>query len=140
MNPSWSHASVGDDGQSLEGKGEGGHGQHPQGGAVPEEAVSCAVSLDGVRPDGDEEVRWCEASCGTVSFQDTEGNRLKTLSLGPEVNRTTLKAQLAEEVAHVCKVRPDLQLVAVAVAALDNWTVLEKFRSDERRSTFSRTS
>ena len=37
---------------------------------VPEEAVSCTVSLDGVplRPDGDREACWREASCGTVSF------------------------------------------------------------------------
>ena len=48
------------------------------------EAVSCAVSLDGVslRPDGEEEACWREASCGTVSFHDAEGNRLKTLSFG----------------------------------------------------------
>ena len=31
-----------------------------------------AVSLDGVRPDRDEEARWCEASCSTVSFQDAD--------------------------------------------------------------------
>ena len=44
---------------------------------VPEKAVSCAVSLDGVmvplRPDGDDEACW--ASCGTVSFQDAEGRK-----------------------------------------------------------------
>ena len=75
---------------------------------VPEEAVSCAVSLDGVplRPDRDDEACWREASCGTVSFQDAEGNRLKTLNFGPEAGKATLKAQLAEEVAHVRKVRP----------------------------------
>ena len=35
---------------------------------MPEEAVSCTVSLDGVplRPDGDREACWREASCGTV--------------------------------------------------------------------------
>ncbi len=32
MNPSSSHASVGDDGQPLEGKGAGSHGKHPRGG------------------------------------------------------------------------------------------------------------
>ena len=109
---------------------------------VPEEAVSCAVSLDGVmvplRPDGDEEACWREASCGTVSFQDVDGNRLKTLSFGrmPEAGKETLKAQLAEEVAHIRKVRPDLKLVAVADAAPDNWTFLEKLRPDERAVDF----
>ena len=67
------------------------------------EAVSCAVSLDGVplRPDGDGEA--CRASSGTVSGAD--GTRLKTLSFGPETGKTT--ALLAAEVAHVRKVRPD---------------------------------
>ena len=73
------------------------------------EAVSCAVSLDGVmvplRPDGDGEACWREASSGTVSGAD--GTRLKTLSFGrmPETGKTT--ALLAAEVAHVRKVRPD---------------------------------
>ena len=100
------------------------------------EAVSCAVSLDGVmvplRPDGDEEACWREASCGTVSFQNAEGNRLKTLSFGPEAGKAT--AQLAEEIAHVRKVRPEL--VAVADAAPDNWTFLEKLRPDEQAVDF----
>ena len=45
------------------------------------------------------------ASCGTVSFHDAEGTRLKTLSFGPETGKTT--APLAAEVAHVRKARPD---------------------------------
>ena len=96
------------------------------------EAVSCAVSLDGVplRPDGGEEAHW--ASSGTVSGAD--GTRLKTLSFGPETGKTTLKALLAAEVAHVRKVRPDLKLVADA--APDNWTFLEKLRPDEQAVDF----
>ena len=67
------------------------------------EAVSCAVSLDGVplRPDGDGEAR--RASSGTVSGAD--GTRLKTMSFGSETGKTT--ALLAAEIAHVRKVRPD---------------------------------
>ena len=65
------------------------------------EAVSCAVSLDGVplRPDGDEEA--CRAFSGTISGAD--GTRLKTLSFRPGTGKTT--APLAAEVAR--KVRPD---------------------------------
>ena len=109
---------------------------------VPEEAVSCAVSLDGVmvplRPDGDGEACWREASSGTVSFHGADGTRLKTLSFGrmPETGKTTLKALLAAEVAHVRKVRPDLKLVAVADAAPDNWTFLGKLRPDEQAIDF----
>ena len=58
--------------------------------------------------------------------------RQKTLSFGPEVGKAT--AQLAEEIAHVRKVRPEL--VAVADAAPDNWTFLEKLRPDERAVDF----
>ena len=107
---------------------------------MPEEAVSCTVSLDGVplRPDGDREACWREASCGTVSFHDADGNRLRTVSFArmPEAGKATLKAQLAAEVAHVRKVRPDLPLVAVADAAPDNWTFLEELQPDERAVDF----
>ena len=58
--------------------------------------------------------------------------RQKTLGFGPEVGKAT--AQLAEEIAHVRKVRPEL--VAVADAAPDNWTFLEKLRPDERAVDF----
>ncbi len=109
---------------------------------VPEEAASCTVSLDGVmvplRPDGDREACWREASCGTVSFHDADGNRLRTVSLArmPEAGKATLKEQLAAEVAHVRKARPDLPLVAVADAAPDNWTFLEELQPDERAIDF----
>ncbi len=54
----------------------------------------------------------------------------------PEAGKATLKAQLAAEVAHVRKVRPDLPLVAVADAAPDNWTFLEGLQPDERAVDF----
>ena len=81
-------------------------------------AACCTVSLDGVllRPDGDKEACWHEASCGTVSFHDADG--MRTLSWMPEAGKAT--AQLAAEVAHIRKMRPDLPLVADA--APDNWT------------------
>ena len=109
---------------------------------VPAEAVSFAVSLDGVmvplRPDEHEEACWREASCGTISFHDADGNRLDTLYFArmPEAGKVTLKAQLAEEVAYIRKVRPDLQVAAVADAAPDNWTFLEKLRPDEQAVDF----
>ena len=76
---------------------------------IPPGAVSASVSLDGVMvalragEDGRAEACWREAACGTVSFHDREGERLKTLYLArmPESGKHTLKAQLASEVAHI---------------------------------------
>ena len=101
---------------------------------VPEGAASCAVSLDGgpLRPDGDEEALWREASGGTASFHGADGTRLKTLSFGPETGKTM--APPAAEVARVRKVRPDLKLVADV--APDNRTFLGKPRPDERAVDF----
>ena len=109
---------------------------------VPTEAVSFAVSLDGVmvalRSNGREEACWREASCGTVSFHDADGNRLETLYFAqmPEAGKVTLKAQIAEEVAYIRKVRSDLRLVAVADAAADNWTFLERLQPDKQAVDF----
>ncbi len=102
-------------------------------GDIPQEAASVSVSLDGVMvalragEDGRAEACWREAACGTVSFHDAEGERLKTIYLGrmPESGTLTLKAQLASEVAHIRRLRPEIGIVAVAVGAADNWTFLE---------------
>ena len=91
------------------------------------------MSLDGVMvplragEDGRAEASWREAACGTVSFHDARGERLKTLYLGrmPESGKVTLKAQLASEVAHIRQLRPDVRIVAIADAAAANWTFLE---------------
>ena len=74
---------------------------------IPADAVSASVSLDGVMvalragEGGCAEACWREASCGTVSFHDAKGKRMKTLYLGrmPESGKVRLKAQLASEVA-----------------------------------------
>ena len=85
---------------------------------VPEEAVTVAVSLDGVmvamkdgkRAEKREHSRaagrrakgpagYQEASCATLSFYDGEGERLDTLSLArmPEPKKATLKTMLSAE-------------------------------------------
>ena len=100
---------------------------------VPHEAVSASVSLDGVMvplragEDGRAEASWREAACGTVSFHDARGERLKTLYLGrmPESGKVTLKAQLASEVAHIRQLRPDVRIVAIADAAAIGSGVVE---------------
>ena len=102
-------------------------------GDIPQDAVSASVSLDGVMvalragEAGRAEACWREAACGTVSFHDGEGKRLKTLYLGrmPESGKLTLKAQLAGEVAQIRRLRPGCAIAAIADGAADNWTFLQ---------------
>ena len=113
---------------------------------VPEEAVTVAVSLDGVMvpmKDGKRAEKrershaagrrakgpagYQEASCATLSFYDAEGERLDTLSIArmPEPKKATLKTMLSAELATVLRRRPDLQVVTVADGAHDNWRYLD---------------
>ena len=101
---------------------------------IPQDAATASVSLEGVivplRPseDGRATASWREeAACSTVSFHDAEGKRLKTIYLDrmPESGKLTLKAQLASEVAHIRRARPEIGIVAIADGAADNWTFLE---------------
>ena len=113
---------------------------------VPEEAVTVAVSLDGVmvpmkdgkRAEKRERSRaagrrakgpagYQEASCATLSFYDVEGERLDTLSIArmPEPKKATLKTMLGAELDTVLRRRPDLQVVTVADGAHDNWRYLD---------------
>lgn len=111
---------------------------------IPPEAVSASVSLDGVMvalragEDGRGEACWREAACGTVSFHDREGERLKTLYLArmPESGKHTLKAQLASEVAHIRRAHPDIAITAVADGAPDNWTFLESLSPEAQAVDF----
>ena len=99
--------------------------------AIPAQAVSVCISLDGTMLpmflEGKGGVRpmiWKEASVGTISCYDAQGVRLHTVYFGemPEPRKATLKQRLEEELVHATRLRPDLRLVAVADAAADNWT------------------
>jgi len=82
---------------------------------VPEEAVTVAVSLDGVLVPmqggvvlpGDS--RYEEASCGTLSYYDKEGDALTARRYGcmPEHKKRTLKEFLRKEVNYAVDCRPD---------------------------------
>ena len=114
--------------------------------AVADEAVTVAVSLDGVmvpmkdaqraktrersrqagrRPKGPAGYR--EAGCATLSFYDVEGERLETISLArmPEPKKATLKTMLSAELDTVLRTRPELHVVTVADGAHDNWRYLD---------------
>ena len=113
--------------------------------AVPPEAVTVAVSLDGVmvpmkdgartqkRQEAKEQGKhtcgpagYREVGCGTLSFYDAEGERLSTVRFArmPEKHKATLKDTLSQEIAAVLGQRPDLTLVKLADGAKDNWSYL----------------
>ena len=112
---------------------------------VPKEAVTVAVSLDGVMVpmrDGDRQAKrqraveaakrlrgpagYQEVGCATLSFYDRWGFRQRTIRMGqmPETKKQTLKAQLKAELSAILRARPDLKIVKIADGAIDNWTFL----------------
>jgi hypothetical protein len=112
---------------------------------IPPEAVTLAVSLDGVMApmkDGQRHAKrtqaraqgkspsgpagYQEVGCGTVSYYDRHGERLCTRRMArmPEPNKATLKHQLTAEVMGALIQRPDLRVVKVADGAPDNWSYL----------------
>lgn len=125
---------------------------------VPSEAVTIAVSLDGVmtpmkdgeRAEKREQAReqgkqtkgpagYQEAGCATFSFFDADGERLGTTRYArmPESKKATLKKTLSADVKAVLAKRPELRLVKLADGAKDNWTYLsEELPEGEERIDF----
>lgn len=112
---------------------------------IPPEAVTMAISLDGVMApmkDGQRQAKrtqaraqgkalsgsagYQEVGCATVSYYDRDGERLDTRRMArmPETKKATLKQQLTAEVMGALIQRPDLQVVKVADGAPDNWSYL----------------
>jgi hypothetical protein len=118
---------------------------------VPAEAAVVAVSLEGVMvpdKDGQRDAKakreaakeqgvskqlsgpggYREVGCGTVTLYDEETNRLDTVryARAPEYKKKTLTEQLDAELASIVAVRPDLELVALADGAEENWRYFER--------------
>jgi hypothetical protein len=119
------------------------HKQEP----LPQEAVSMAVSLDGVMApmkEGQRQAKRQDAvskgkspsgpsgyqavGCATVSYDDHCGERLVTRRMArmPETNKATLKRPLTAEVMGALSQRPELRVVKVAAGTADNWTSLSE--------------
>jgi hypothetical protein len=113
--------------------------------AIPPEAVSLGVSLDGVMvpmKDGERPGKraqaqaqgqapsgpagYQEVGCGTISDYDRAGERLVTRRMArmPEPNKAALKRQLTAEVMGALIQRPDLHMVKLADGTPNNWTFL----------------
>jgi hypothetical protein len=119
--------------------------------SVPVEASVVAVSLDGVMvPDKDAQrdakvkreaaqkqglskqlsgpAGYREVGCGTVSLYDEDAQRLDTVRYGraPEAKKKTLTTQRDAELASILAVRPDLEVVALADGAEENWRYFDQ--------------
>jgi len=111
--------------------------------SVPPEAVTLAVSLDGVlapmrhparvesetpaeakQPKGPKGYQ--EVGCGAVSLYDAEGERLQTIRYGrmPESHKVTLSQQLQAECQAILAVQPHLRVVKLSDGARHNWKLL----------------
>lgn len=124
--------------------------------SVPAAATTVAVSLDGVMApmkDGARQAKraatraagrptkgpagYREVGCGTVTFYDSEGERLGTVRMGrmPEARKATLKQMLSAELEAALEQRPDLRLVKLADGAHDNWSFLGELAPQAASST-----
>ena len=123
---------------------------------VPDEAVTVAVSLDGVMAamkDGEAVEKraetaalgrptkgpagYREVGCGTVSFYDEDGELLRAVRLGrmPEPSKETLKSMLTSELGYALAQRPDLRVVGLADGAKDNWSYLSDVLGEVVKTT-----
>ena len=82
-----------------------------------------ATTTDAVDTDGR---AWKEASVGTVSFWDKDGEHLKTIYLAemPESRKVSLVERLEAELRAVVAERPDLRVVLASDGAPSHWTSL----------------
>ena len=122
--------------------------------AIPEEAVTVSVSLDGImiplnkkiengyqapelgdNPSDKEKKEYAEkkekafyreASCAAINFYDEDGERLSTLRFGrmPEGGKKTLKGLIQEAMNSIISERPEINLIKIADGAVDNWRFL----------------
>jgi hypothetical protein len=118
---------------------------------IPDEAVTVAISLDGVMVNTRSTQRattkaaaraagrpakgpsgYKEASVGVLSFYDANCDRLLTRRIGrmPEPGKSMTKQFLTEELARVRSLRPDLRVVAIADGAANNWSFLTSLHPD----------
>lgn len=107
--------------------------------SIPKNARNIAVSLDGVmvgmKPQisatekpASMKTEWKEASCGTISFFDADGERLSTIQYGrmPEHKKATLKTILRKHTEAILHQRPELKLIHLADGAQDNWAFFDE--------------
>lgn len=116
-------------------------------------AHTVAVSLDGVlvpMKDGQRQAKlartratgrvakgpagYSEASCGTLTLYDLDGQPMNTLRLGrmPEKGKATLKEQILAELKSTLARNPDLRVITLADGVRDNWAFLAELPGGRR--------
>jgi hypothetical protein len=90
-------------------------------GSIPDDATQ-------VPTEDTQGLAWREASVGTVSFWDKDGELLKTIYLGemPCYRKTRLAVRLEREFAAVHEQRPDLHVVLASDGAPTQWEALRE--------------
>jgi hypothetical protein len=110
--------------------------------AIPQEAATVGVSLDGVMApmrDGNRQSKrsrperqpkgpagFREVGCATVTFYAASGDRLSTIRWArmPEAKKATLCEQIEAELTSILGQRPDLRLVKLSDGAESHWEFL----------------
>lgn len=126
------------------------------------QATVASISLDGIKlpmADGDrlkkrqsalengKEPRgpngYREASCGTFTLYDDDGERLETIYYGrmPESKKPTLQEQLFAEASSYLQADPIETLVLQSDGAIDNWRILDSILDSlEEQGILSKTT
>lgn len=92
--------------------------------------VSVSIGLDGtcmlLREDG-----WREAMCGSITFYDSQGERMHTIYCGsaPEYGKDKFKKKFSHEIERVKEKYPDVLYIGLADGAPDNWVFLKQYTS-----------
>jgi hypothetical protein len=95
-----------------------------------EPVASVSIGLDGtcmlLREDG-----WREAMCGSITFYDSQGERLHTIYCGsaPEYGKDKFKEKFSNEIERVKEKFPYVLYIGLADGAVDNWTFLKRYAS-----------
>jgi hypothetical protein len=100
---------------------------HPATVVKAEESVTADDATQAPKEDT-KGLAWREASVGTVSFWDKDGELLKTIYLGemPSYRKLGLAARLEREFAAVHEQRPDLRPVLASDGAPTQWETLRE--------------
>lgn len=70
-----------------------------------------------------------ETMCGTISFYDTDGDRMHTIysTCAPEYGKKTFDSVLSMEIERVKAMFPDVKYTGLADGAKDNWNYLSQY-------------